>query len=133
VLLTVPEFRHREKIASRLNLPLEKVGEILEFLLTRGLVSEVRGELAVTKTVMHLGNDSSMIAKHHSNWRIKAIASLDSEAATDLHYSSAVSLSREDALELKKMMIAHLEKIRAVVKDSPAEEVFSVGLDFFRL
>jgi uncharacterized protein (TIGR02147 family) len=133
VLLTIPEFRDRDKIASRLNLPVEKVSEVLDFLLTRGLISEVGGELAVTKTVMHLGNDSSMIAKHHSNWRIRAISSLDSETEADLHYSSAVSLSRADALEIKKMMIAHLEKVRAVVKGSPAEDVFSVGLDFFRL
>jgi uncharacterized protein (TIGR02147 family) len=133
VLLTVPGFRTREKIAERLRIPVSKANSALEFLSSRGLVAEEGGEFVATQLAMHLGNDSSMVAKHHNNWRNRAVASLDLEGERDLHYSSVVSLSLEDALKIKKMMIDHLERVRSVVRDSPAEDIFSIGIDFFAL
>jgi len=131
VLLTVPGYNTREKIADRLKIPVGKVNSALEFLVSRGLVAEGEAGLVATKLVMHLGNDSAMITKHHNNWRNRAVASLDLEGEKDLHYSAVVSVSLEDALKIKKMMIDHLEKVRAVVRGSPAEDIFSIGIDFF--
>lgn len=133
VLLTIPSFRSKEAIARRLHLSHAKVTEVVDFLVSRGLAREEGGELLPTDLRMHLGNDSAMIAKHHSNWRARALVSLDQEREGDLHYSSVVSLSREDSLRLKEMTIAYLEKVKGVVRDSPAEELYSFSMDFFVL
>jgi uncharacterized protein (TIGR02147 family) len=133
LLITIPEFSSREKIANRLRLPEAKVNAALEFLLSRKLVAEAKGALKTTKKVMHLGNDSSMITKHHNNWRNKAISSLDFEGPLDLHYSLAITISREDALRIKKMLIDEIESVRKVIKESPEEDLFAIGLDFFQV
>lgn len=133
VLLTIPEFRSKETIARRLHLSHSKVTEVMDFLVSRGLAREEGGQLLPTDMRLHLGNDSAMISKHHANWRGRALVSFDQEKEGDVHYSSVVSLSRKDATVLKEMTIQYLEKVKALVKESPAEEIYSFNMDFFCL
>lgn len=131
VLLTIPEFQRKESIAERLHLPLSKVSEVLDFLISRNLAKQENGKLTATNVRMHLGNESSMIAKHHTNWRGRSLVSLDFEKPGDLHYSSVVSLSREDSVKLKEMTIQFIEKVKGLVRESPAEKLYALNLDFF--
>ncbi len=131
VLLTIPEFQQKEKIAERLHFPLAKVAEVLEFLLSRNLAKMENGRPVATDVRMHLGNESSMIAKHHTNWRNRSMVSLDFEKTGDLHYSSVVSLSAEDATKFKEMTIQFIERAKALVRESPAEKLYALNIDFF--
>lgn len=133
VLLTIPEFQTKEHIAKRLPLPLAKVTEVLEFLVSRGLARQEEDRYFPTEKRMHLGNDSALISKHHTNWRMKSIVSLEHERKQDLHYSSVVSMSHADRDRVREILVECLERIRGIVRDSPEEEIFSLNCDLFEV
>jgi len=74
-----------------------------------------------------------MIAKHHSNWRIKAIQSLDETHQNDLHYSSVITCSFDDSVKIKMALIQAIDEIRKIVRPSEDEGAYAYSLDFFGL
>jgi uncharacterized protein (TIGR02147 family) len=131
--LTIPQLRHRETLARHFQLPLKKVNEVLDFLVGCGLAKQVGDTFASESGLIRIGNDSPHILRHHTNWRLQALESLDREDVHDLHYSAVYSLSRADIRKLKNQMLEHIKEYLAVVKDSPEEEIYVLGLDFFNL
>lgn len=133
VLVSVPGCHAERGMAEYLGLPVERVAEILEFLTSVGLVVREGGQYEIGTTHIHLEHDSPMISKHHTNWRIQAIRSLDQVANQDLHYSSVITASVADADRIRSALVQAIESVRAVVKDSKDEEGFCYSLDFFGL
>lgn len=133
VLAMIPEFRTKTSIADYLQIPLRRITECVEFLSRAGILAEERGKLRVESTRIHLRPDSPMIAKHHINWRMHAIRSLDGSNHDDLHYSSVISLSKEDAEQIRKILLNALAQSEALLKDSKDEMAFCYSFDFFRL
>jgi len=134
ILLSIPALRTKDALAHYLRLPSKKIAEVLDFLVKAGLVETKDDQSYVIGTThIHLPHDSPMISKHHSNWRMRAIESFDSEALTDLHYSSVVTMSKKDGAKIRAILIKAIEDVRSVVKDSPEEEGFCYTLDLFPL
>ena len=132
VLLSIPGFRTQEKIAFRLNLSVSKVAEILDFLSLVGLAIEEKGRFKIGTTTIHLGEHSPMVAKHHMNWRVRAMESLDRSKSDELHYSSVATIAVKDLPRVRALLVKAIEEVRSVVKDSPEEELFCYSLDLFR-
>jgi len=130
-LTAVPEFQKKELISQRLNLPIEKVNEILEFLLKVGLLVRKGDTFILGPRDLHLSSEGPMINKHHTNWRFRAVDALDRPHPDDLHYSGVISIKKEDARMIKNILINSLKDIREVVKDSIEEEVYCYTLDMF--
>lgn len=133
LLLGVPEFQEKRKIAKYLGLPIERVTEVVDFLLSVGLVVESVGRFERGAFTIHLGNDSPFIRKHHTNWKMQTIISLDREQKDELHYSSVVTIAREDALKIKAALIEAIERVRGIVKPSAEEALFCYSIDFFEV
>ena len=109
------------------------MAEVAAFLCSIGLTVQSRGRLQPGQARIFLGSDSPSIGKHHTNWRMRAIDSLDRVHNADLHLSTVVSLSKKDVGRVKEMLIKNLETARAVIKESPAEELHCLALDFFQV
>jgi len=133
VALTVPELRTKESIKRYLRIPSKKVDEVLKFLLEAGLAKTDGREYLTGEVQIHLGHDSHNITKHHSHWRQQALESLDREELSDLHYSTIVSISREDVLRIKNRILEEIKANQAIIKDSPEEELFAYTADFFSM
>jgi uncharacterized protein (TIGR02147 family) len=133
VALTVPQLRTKESIGRYLRIPVKKIAEVLKFLLETGLIQTNGLEYSTTPMQIHLGNDSHNITKHHSHWRQQALESLERAELTDLHYSTVVSLSREDALQIRERILEEIKTNQAIIKDSLEEELFAYTLDFFSM
>jgi uncharacterized protein (TIGR02147 family) len=133
VLVSVPGCHTERGMSEYLGLPVERVAEILQFLMGVGLVVRKEGNYRIGTTHIHLESDSPMISKHHTNWRLQAIRSLDHLSKKDLHYSSVITLSKTDADQAKEILVKAIEKVRAVVKASKDEEGFCYAIDFFGL
>jgi uncharacterized protein (TIGR02147 family) len=135
VMLTIPKFQTKEALSKYLGISPTRTAEILQFLLSIGLAQQnQKGRWEVGMARIHLGSDSPLISKFHSNWRIKAIQSLDKDNASEgLHYSSAISVSEADFMKIKELLVRHIEEIKQIIRDSPAEGVHSFNLDFFRI
>lgn len=135
VLLAAKKFQTKETISNRLGISMKRTSEILEFLVQTGLAKPLPGHRFEIGTArIHLGNDSDLISKFHTNWRVQAIRSLDKESVNeDLHYSSAISISEADFLRIKGMLVKAIEEIKPVIRDSEAEDAYSFSIDFFGL
>lgn len=134
ILVTIQEYCTKEAVASRLRLPLEKVSSIVEFLRSVDLVRFEKGRIVPGVPRIFLGSDSPMISRHHSNWRVRAIESLDRNEGSDVHLSTLVSFSKADLLRLKEQIIKGIERARAIARESsPEEEVYCFNVDFFRI
>lgn len=132
-LLTVPEFQTRDAIAVRLGLPLKKVSSILDFLVSIGIATQEGHRFKTSAMRIHLENDSPMISKHHTNWRMKAIQSTERETPDELHYSAVITIAKKDALKIKSALVKAIESVRELVKESNEEELFCYTVDFFKV
>jgi uncharacterized protein (TIGR02147 family) len=120
-------------IAKYFDLDARKTVQILEFLASVGLVKNESGMFVPGQVRMHLSHDSPMISKHHANWRMRAIQSLERETAQELHYSGVISVSFDDLLKVREVMARALEDVGKIVKDSKDETVYCYCLDLFGL
>ena len=137
VMLTIEKFQSREAISRYLGISPKRTGEILQFLVSIGLaVPKDNGRFGVGTARIHLGSDSPMISKFHTNWRMRAIRALDEDnddAGSDLHYSSAITIADSDILRIKSILVKNIEEIKAIIRDSKEEGVHCFSLDFFRV
>lgn len=98
-----------------------------------GLINNQGGNFTPGDVRIHLGHDSPMISKHHTNWRIQAVRSFERETPQELHYSGVISISREDLPRVREALVRALEEVRRIVKDSKDEAVYCYALDLFGL
>jgi uncharacterized protein (TIGR02147 family) len=133
VMVGIPDSQDAASISRQLNLPLSKVHKILADLVEFGLVKEKGGKFQRSSLRIHLGSDEMMATKHHHNWRMKSMESIDRGQSKNLHYSSVISVGKKDIPKIKETMTKAIEEIREIVKDSEDEEVWSYCLDCFSI
>jgi len=133
VALTVEKFQTVQALSERFQIPKDKVREILEFLVNCGLAVRKKDRYEVGTARIHLGSDSKFISRHHVNWRIKSLENIDLRIPEDLHYSSVISCSEDDIPLIKERLIAAIEEIKKIIKDSPAKDIFVFNADMFQL
>ncbi len=133
VLVDIPEFQTKEALAKRLSLPLQRIADVLEFLVGTGLVLREGNLFRTGKKSIHLGSDSPLIYKHHANWRMRAISALDAKDEEALHYSSAITISYKDVPEIKSILVNTIKEIKARVRHTKEETPYCFSLDFFGL
>lgn len=132
-LLSIDNYKDPEKIAKRLDLPRNRVDEIIEFLLRTGLIERQGSTYEMGSQDIHLSKDSPMINMHHTNWRLQAMNSLTKIDPEDLHYSGVISVQKSDAKIVQDIMIKALQDIREVIKNSETEEVYCYTFDLFSI
>jgi uncharacterized protein (TIGR02147 family) len=131
MMVAIPEFQTSQAISRHLNLPREKVVEIITFLEETGLIQKKGAHYEIGVTKIHLSKDSPQIQRHHTNWRMQAIRSIDINDSADLHYSTIVSMSKADTPKIKEILIKAIEECRSVIRDSKEEKIQSICIDFF--
>lgn len=135
VALTIPELRQPQALAERFRLPLATVNQALEFLVGCGLAKRTTQGFTVGAVHLHLPRESKNILKHHTNWRLAALKSLDhwDRQQQDLHYAVAVSLSKEDVNILKEKILKLIDESIQVIKPSKEEVLWCQVIDFFQV
>jgi len=133
ILLTIPRFRTKESICKAMGLTSDVVTPILEFLVSAGLAFQKHSEYLPGKSNTFVGKDSPFVKHHHSNWRSRAIDSIAVNRADEIHYSSVFSLSAEDAIKIRFLVLKAIEDVRKIRLPSKEEELHSFCLDLFRL
>lgn len=133
ILTTIPEFRTREALLEKVKVNPDRLDQVLNFLVNRGLLTLKNGQYHPGTERMHLPDDASIISTHHTNWRIQAIKNCQDPEANDMHYSSVVTISQENFLKIKSMLVKSLEECRGVVKESDSEIPASLCIDFYKV
>lgn len=132
IAVSIPGIQTKAEIANALGLSLERTAEVLDFLLKTGLVKQSKGKYDITESGFHLGAGSPFLVKHHTNWRVQSLRSLDQMKPEDVHYSSVISCNRDDVAKIKDTILSAIQQIREIVKDSEnADCLMSYCLDLF--
>lgn len=131
-LVSIPDFQNPEQISKRLDISMKQSGEVLQFLIDTGLVEKkASGNLEIGKGQIHLGADSPLISRHHLNWRLQAMRQIERDPQFGLHYSSVISISRDDHRIIRERIVALLKEVKPIIRDSREEELYSLSMDFF--
>jgi uncharacterized protein (TIGR02147 family) len=136
VATSIPKCQTRDALAVALGLAPALVTECLEFLIEHSLVIIEKGRYVIGPVRMHLGADSPLITKQHTNWRLQSLQSLErpiSATAADLHYSGVVTLSHQDAKRVRDILLKAVDETEQVFRPSPEEAVYAVGMDWFHV
>lgn len=133
ILVTIKEYQSIPEISKRLKLSKDKVIEIVNFLTDKGLLERTGNNYTTGVGRIHLSKDSPHIQRHHTNWRIRAINSIDLNEAFDLHFSNVVSMGKSDIAKVREIFIKAITEARLIIKDSPEEKLQSICVDFFEV
>lgn len=135
VAVSIPELQTKEALAEYFQLPIARISEVLEFLSQLDMIRYRDGRYDMNKNHFHLGPDSPHIARHHTNWRLKTVASLENRSLrnNNLHYSAVVTMSHADIQNVRKKLLQCLEENVTIIAGSPAEAAYVYCFDFFSL
>jgi hypothetical protein len=134
LLSSIPGFRTSTRIAERLGLSREAVERVLEFLVSSGLCRETESEIGMGPRSTYLESRSPLVARHHGNWRVKAMEKhpvLD--AANEIAYTAPVTLSKADALRIREILARTIERADAIVGPSACEKLYCLNIDWFEI
>jgi plasmid maintenance system antidote protein VapI len=133
-LTAIRSIRTPQAIARQLGLEPAHVHRVLEFLLKTGLSIEKSGEILPGPQMTHLEADSPLVARHHGNWRVKAMERHPVLRDKDeLAYTAPMTLSQEDALKVRALLADVVEKTDQIVGPSPSEKLYCMALDWFEV
>jgi len=136
VCLSISSLREPSALAKELKLPLSSVVRALQYLERVGFAEHVDGEYHLTQNSIHLGGDDPLVSKHHANWRVRTLQALEQGSlsnANSVHFSSVITLSREDARKIQGKLIEWIREAQAISHPSPEEVTRVLCVDFYPL
>lgn len=121
-----------EKIASRLNLPLSIVNQVINFLLENELCILDGKKLRMGPQRTHMGSDTLIASKFLLNWRIKGLNRIESFSKDELFYSAPMALSENLRLEIRKEIADVISRLTEKVVKSESETLSCLNIDWFK-
>jgi uncharacterized protein (TIGR02147 family) len=121
-----------EEIKKQFNLSQDRLLKILEFLVSAGLIVQEKQHYKMGPQRTFVSRTSPMVARHHSNWRIKAIERSSNLDDKELMFTSPLTCSRKDAEHIREKMANFIQEVAEIVKDSPSEELVYLGMDLLK-
>ena len=132
LLLTTGEKLDVASLCKRFGVSVVRINSIIEFLVESKLIRRTTKGYQVGNARIHINSDSKQIKSHHVNWRVRALNNILGGAnKADFHYSSVVSLSRDDFAKIKSMLIEKISETNAIVEKSDPEAIYVFSMDFF--
>ncbi|WP_413576750.1 TIGR02147 family protein [Bdellovibrio sp. HCB290] len=131
MLVDTGKFNDAETLSQHLNLPRNHVQKVLDFLLDNNLLVESKGKLKLGMARTHVGSSSSLVTRHHMNWRIQSMTKLQQNRDEDFFYTGPMVLSHEVANWIRQELPSFVESMNAKLIPSPSETVRCLNIDFF--
>ncbi len=133
ILCAVEEFQSRQALRDYFHLPAKEIDPLIDFMIKNGIITETSGRLKQGSARVHLPKGSPFLMKHHSNWRMKSIQSLDHEREQDLHYTLVMSLSKKDVERMKQIIFEAITRTDQLLKETGDEIVYAMNVDWFQV
>jgi uncharacterized protein (TIGR02147 family) len=133
IVTSVESMQTPEAIANSLGLQRQTILRVLDFLLANNLVVFSDGRFQMGPQSTHIGSGELLVSRHHTNWRLKAIEAINAETKENLHFTSPLSISKNDAETVRKLLTQTIDRIFEIVDPSPAEEVDCLCMDWFKV
>jgi uncharacterized protein (TIGR02147 family) len=128
----LPSRNDLRGVTRTLGLPEARIEGALRQLVAMGLLAEQDGRYATQPRRLHLDKTSPTFKTCHGNWRVKIAADVATQRdPAGVHYTSALTISREAADRLRQAVLEHIEQARATSLESSPEEIYVLALDFY--
>lgn len=122
-----------ETLEEKFLLERNRIGEVIRFLLDKGLCIERDQRFYIGPSFTHLEKKSPFLVRHHLNWRNKALQKMDRIEDDELFFTGPISLSQEDFAQLKALLLNLISETSKIVKVSPAEQLCCLNIDLFKV
>ncbi len=133
LLSDIPQYQSAAAVSQRLDLPLDRINRSLEFLISRGLVTEENGVLNYGAVKTYAQRDSALVSRHHTNWRLKVIEQIDDVQNSELAFTFPCVLSEKDFGKIKEKLVAMIEEIQKTVMASDSENLYCLTMDWMKV
>lgn len=133
LILRIEKFQNIDALAGHLSKDKQQVRALLNKMLKQGLVMHSLDKWLPVDRNLHAEPDSIFAKMHHRNWHIKSIDQLTSPTPEDLFYTAVHTLSEEDFLKIKEVMLASIRKARKIVAPSADETGAALSISWFKI
>ncbi len=135
MLVGMDENNYPNSIAEKLKITTERTRQILEFLVSCGLLDYANGKYILGKSSTYLPHTSPLIARHHQNWRIKSLEHVENIHPTEELFSSTpMGISKETAGKIRELLMQLSSNIYKLALDSQLSEVMCcLNIDWFKV
>jgi uncharacterized protein (TIGR02147 family) len=133
LLLRIKKFQNLEVMAEHLSISKERLRGHLNQMLKLGLVTHSLDKWLPVDRNLHAEPDSVFAKMHHRNWHSKAIDHLTSPRDEDLYYTAVHTLSEDDFLQIKEVILASIRKTRKIVQPSTDETGAALSIAWFKI
>lgn len=120
-------------LAEFAKLPVERVRAIVDFLVRYGLCVEKNQKIEMGPQRTHVAADSPLAGRHHTNWRLKAIESVDCVENDELFFTGPMALSYEVFQEIRRQMTEMISSTTKLIAPSKSELFACMNVDLFKL
>lgn len=131
LMTALPEFPDTKAISLRLGRPNKQISQIIEFLIENGLCRIEKNRLTYGTYSTHVPKDSAFVIKHHQNWRLQGFNIMEQRRDEDLFFTQPMALSKEAAIQIRKMLPGIIEDIHKIAGPSNSEEVRCLNIDWY--
>ncbi|MGE3386093.1 MAG: TIGR02147 family protein [Bdellovibrionales bacterium] len=131
--LMIPHLRTKTAISKTLGVSTVAVNRVIEFLISVGLAKDEGDKISSGPARSHLSAESPLVAKHHVNWRMRAIDSLDHIRPRDLHYSLVMSISENAAEKIREILLKAIQENEPIMKAAEDKTIYALNLDLFAI
>jgi uncharacterized protein (TIGR02147 family) len=133
IAMTIESLQSIQKISTAFNASEARVKKVLADLIEMGLIENKGEKYKLGNVRIHLEKSNPILKSFHTQFRHKAIEKIgNKEDKDDLNYTSLVSLSKKDFIELKESFVELIETYNKKVSDSKEECVALLNLDFMK-
>lgn len=130
-LSAIPEYSRTSDLAKKLNLEPALVNKVVKFLIENNLCIDKNGQLSYGPASLHIDKESPFVNKHHQNWRLQGIQKMEKRQDRDIFFTSPMSLSKEAAEQIQKMIPHFIQEVMKIVGPSSSEITTCLNIDWF--
>lgn len=130
----IESYRLPSKMGQKLSLEPELLNQLLHFLISTGLCVQDEHGIRPGPQMTHLKATFPLVARHHGNWRIKAMERHPRlRLEEELAYTAPMTLSAKDAAKIRALLADVVQRTDEIVAPSPSEKLYCMCIDWFEV
>lgn len=136
MMSNVPDYDTIPALAAHLGLPLGRVKQVMEFLVSCGLCVQEKNGYKMGPSSTHIGAEDPLVFRHHQNWRqqsIKRFVEYPYLEDDELALSMPCTISPEAMAQIRKSLMDSILKITEQVDASKEEHLAFLNIDLLRI
>lgn len=125
------EGQNLDQLSKKFQLSKSKTDEILNFLCAANLCKFENGKYHMSDQHIHVPANSPFVVRHHTNWRLRAINSLENTSTEEMSFTAPMSITKKDFLLIREKIVKLIQEVIEVAKASEAEDLATLTIDLF--